>query len=152
MEYNGRNLTNIERYEVQQLPENSTKSEKVHNTLTKLIKYRRYYGVINNLFDDTLNIHIEDEHMIIIVHYLDSLNYMCMKEAEKGCRKIRIGAIPFLEEISFHGCRLRVWNIAVNLKKGTRINIAIIMIMSIKANITVPLFCTVDQDRQHLEE
>ena len=104
------------------------------------------------MFYDTLNGLVEDEHLIIRAEYMDALKDIYMKEAEKGCRKIRIGAIPFLEEISFHGCRLRVWNIAVNLKKGTRINIAIIMIMSIKANITVPLFCTVDQDRQHLEE
>ena len=73
-----------------------------------------------------------------------------MKEAEKECRKPRMGAIPLLKELSLHGCRLRVLNMAAKLNTGTQTSRAIIKRISRKENITAPLSCTVDKSLRHL--
>ena len=51
--------------------------------------------------------------------------------------------ILFYKEISIHICRMRVWNMVVNIKTGTKTNIEIIKIMAGKESITDPLSCTV---------
>ena len=40
------------------------------------------------MFDDTLDGLIEDEHLILRAEYLDALKELCIKEVEKGCRKL----------------------------------------------------------------
>ena len=80
---------NIERPEVQRF---TGKIPLIHkryiNTLKELLEERGYYGGIHNFFDDTLNGLIEDEHLILRAEYLDALKELCIKEVEKGCRKL----------------------------------------------------------------
>ena len=86
------------------------------------IKIRVYCNGIKLFVYDTLNRLIEDNHMMFRAECMDALKEMCMIGFEKGCRKLLMGEIPLLKELVLHVCKVRVYNLLVNLNTGLKIN------------------------------
>ena len=74
---------------------NTTNSENLHQKNQKTIRRERIIWKHKIFFDETLNGLFEDENLILREKYLDALKYLCMREAEKGLRKLRMGSILF---------------------------------------------------------
>ena len=57
--------------------------------------------------------------------------------------------IPFSKELYLYGFRMRVWNLVVKLKTGTKTNIETIKIVASKVNIIATISIQVYQYHRH---
>ena len=64
--------------------ENITNSEKVHQHTQEKFRRERILRRNQKMFDDTINLLIKENYLMIRAKYLDALKDLCMKEAEKG--------------------------------------------------------------------
>ena len=62
--------------------------------------------------------------------------------AEKGCRKLWLGAHPYSKQLSVARKCIGVWHIVVKSKKGGKVNSTKIKWLACQAGIKAPLVCS----------
>ena len=73
---------------------------------------------------------------------MERLDHIMVKEqwgAEKGCRKLWLGAHPYSKQLSVAQKHIGVWHMVVKCKKGGKVNSAKIKWLACQAGIEAPL-------------
>ena len=73
-----------------------------------------------------------------------------MRMAEKRCRKLPMGEIPYCPALAQAGLRLRLWSLVLKKKKGYNINTRRIRIMGKQCNLENVLNVSEDEVKQHI--
>ena len=68
-----------------------------------------------------------------------------MIAAEKKCRKLKAGEVPFSPEIATAGDHIKLWGLVIRHKKGKNINTRHIRRVANKCDVTKPLARTLEE-------
>jgi hypothetical protein len=82
---------------------------------------------------------------------IDKVREEAMKEADKRCRKLRMGAVPFTPEYQAVTLTIRLWSLVRKQQISGKVDSRYLKRISTRANIPNPLRYTKDEVRQRLD-
>ena len=88
-----------------------------------LDKQYTHHNMLERLeeFENTVQFPIQEADMLPLIR-LDRLNTQLIRHAEKNCRKLKMGAIPYTPDISTLGLAVYVWRLIEKKREGRKIS------------------------------
>ena len=104
----------------------------------QLEKQKTFYN-FNKLEIEIQNQTITDEQKEILLNKIDNSITNSIRYAEKRCRKLKFGAVPYTPELSKAGKTIHLWNNIIRKKKGQNISTRYLKRLAKKAGISKPM-------------
>lgn len=123
--------------------------QKYNNTLETYCIQHRIQEKIYRLFPPTFPITKIKQQTL---ETLDKVISEGMIHAEKKCRRIRMGEVPFSDTLIKAGMKIRVWNLVIRHKERNTVNTRTIRRLAKKCKLQQVLSESIETARQKLEE
>ena len=116
-------------------PKIVAKYNKLLNRQLEQQKTLQKYATLKNMIDLKK---IQDDQAIILLNKIDSSITNSIRYAEKRCRKLKCGAVPYTSELATAGKSIHLWNIVIRKKKGQKISSRYISRLAKKVGVSKP--------------
>ena len=111
--------------------------DKYNQLLVEQLQNQHTFEQYERVQEQHANNEISNDEYSIKLNKLDRSITNSIRFAEKKCRKLRAGQVPYSPEIHEAGCIINVWNNIIRKKKGCNISTSYIRRISKKVNISI---------------
>ena len=116
--------------------------------------YNKYCDLLENYLvqhrvQEKLDLLAQKQHLTKTIRtaVLESIDLVIgegMRMAEKRCRKLRMGAVPYSPELAKAGIQIKLWSLVVRHKRGKNINTRYIRRIAKQCELRSVLACTLE--------